>query len=224
MWDIHIEEQYQRKGLGKHLLMILELIAKNVNMTMVCIPVQLEDDDTLGWVTNGARGYAPDLSLKDLVNFDAEMEGFQVYAKPIGASSYAATSPIKQATSNPAMITPTKPKKIEIQVESPQGVADAIPEPEVDDDAEGSVDDRDQEATYDVSIEDIDEHDIINGLKVMFREKNNRDASEEECQKWLDEIRSSKTETSSPPPAPTEADEESAKNVQAKIDKRTYNC
>jgi ribosomal protein S18 acetylase RimI-like enzyme len=32
VWDIHIEDDYQRKGLGKHLLTLMELIARRYNI------------------------------------------------------------------------------------------------------------------------------------------------------------------------------------------------
>jgi len=184
---------------------------------MVSIPVQLSDEDTLGWITNGAKGYAQDTSLGDLVGFDAELEGFEVYTKVLGAS--ATSIPPKPPAD--VMVTPTKPKKIEIQVDSPQGVADAIPEP----DSEG-----DQE---ELTINDIDlqEHDIINGLKALHLEKNNREASEEECQQWLEVIRNAKAEFSeiseedlpAPPSSPSSGgltDE----RTQPKINKPTYHC
>ena len=83
LWDIHIEEEYQRKGLGKHLLTILELIAMREGMSRVYVPVQLEDDITQAWVDKVCvpRNYAPDTSLVSLINFDSEMEGFQVFCK-----------------------------------------------------------------------------------------------------------------------------------------------
>ena len=28
VWDVHVEDAYQRKGLGKHLLTLMELIAR----------------------------------------------------------------------------------------------------------------------------------------------------------------------------------------------------
>lgn len=219
LWDIHIEEQYQGKGLGKHMLMLMELIAKKENMKMVSIPVQLNDEDTLGWVQNGAKGYAPDTSLKDLVGFDADLEGFEVFTKVFGASAAAGVPS--------AMITPTKPKKIEVQVDSPQGVADAIPEPDLSIDySEG---DKEELTVNDV---DLQEHDIINGLKAMHFEKSNREATEEECQQWLEVIRSAKAEFSetaeedlpAPPSSPASEEELIDSCTQAKINKATYNC
>jgi GNAT superfamily N-acetyltransferase len=32
VWDIHIEDDYQRKGLGKHLLTLMELIARRYHI------------------------------------------------------------------------------------------------------------------------------------------------------------------------------------------------
>jgi N-alpha-acetyltransferase 40 len=73
VWDVQLEEPVQRKGLGKHLLMILELIGKREKMEQLCVPVQLNDDDTVAWIES-IRGFGPDTELQGLVGFDAEME------------------------------------------------------------------------------------------------------------------------------------------------------
>lgn len=44
LWDIHVEESHQRKGLGKHLLTILELIARKQKIKTMTFPVQLKDE------------------------------------------------------------------------------------------------------------------------------------------------------------------------------------
>jgi GNAT superfamily N-acetyltransferase len=79
LWDLHVEENKQRKGLGKHLLTVLELIARREKMNFLCVPIQLHDEISLSWISQ-ARGYAPDTILKELMQFDAEMEGFEVKA------------------------------------------------------------------------------------------------------------------------------------------------
>lgn len=79
LWDLHVEEDKQRKGLGKHLLTVLELIARREKMNFLCVPIQLHDEISLSWISQ-ARGYAPDTILKELMQFDAEMEGFEVKA------------------------------------------------------------------------------------------------------------------------------------------------
>lgn len=46
IYDISIEEELQRKGLGKHLLLILELVARREKMKLLSLPVQLGDSET----------------------------------------------------------------------------------------------------------------------------------------------------------------------------------
>ena len=44
-----------------------------------------------------------------------------------------------------------------------------------------------------VDFSALDEHDIVNGLKVMFRENHGREATVDEAEKWLEAIREAKT-------------------------------
>ena len=83
VWDLHVEHEYQRKGLGKHLLTIMELIAKREGMSRIYIPIQLNDEIGLEWIESVCkpRGYFADESLLNLIGFDSEMEGFQPYCK-----------------------------------------------------------------------------------------------------------------------------------------------
>jgi GNAT superfamily N-acetyltransferase len=73
IFDIHIEDHSQRKGLGKHLLMILELIARREKMKAISLPVQLTDTETKNWIAHIGRGWAVDESLSGL-GFDADVE------------------------------------------------------------------------------------------------------------------------------------------------------
>ena len=75
IYDIHIEDHSQRKGLGKHLLMLLELIARREKMKVLTLPVQLADAETTEWITHAGRGWAVDESLAD-IGFDADLEVF----------------------------------------------------------------------------------------------------------------------------------------------------
>lgn len=74
LWDIHIEENYQHKGLGKHLVTLLELITRREKISQICIPVQNEDDVALSWVQNALKGYKPHDGLDELLGFDSEAE------------------------------------------------------------------------------------------------------------------------------------------------------
>jgi GNAT superfamily N-acetyltransferase len=73
VWDLQIEDEYQRKGIGKHLLTLLSLIGTREKMLHLCLPIQMFDDRSQRWV-EGVKGFAPDKSLKKLIKFDSEME------------------------------------------------------------------------------------------------------------------------------------------------------
>jgi GNAT superfamily N-acetyltransferase len=78
LWDIHLEESVQRKGLGKHLLTLLELIARREKMKYVAVPIQLNDEWAKNWIQR-MKGYQPDSSLYELVGFDSEVEVLSLY-------------------------------------------------------------------------------------------------------------------------------------------------
>ncbi len=73
IYDIHIEEPSQRKGLGKHLLLILELVARREKMKLLSLPVQLGDSETTEWIRHIGKGWAVDESMAGL-GFDADVE------------------------------------------------------------------------------------------------------------------------------------------------------
>lgn len=75
IWDLHLEEEYQHKGLGKHLVTLLELITRRENLSMVVIPVQHADEVTTSWVTSALKGYVANTTeLFELMGFDHESE------------------------------------------------------------------------------------------------------------------------------------------------------
>jgi len=82
IWDIHVNEDYQRKGIGSHLRTICELIAKREKMKYVSLPIMNGDDVATNWIKK-SKGYAVDETLLDLLGFDANTEGFAVYAKSL---------------------------------------------------------------------------------------------------------------------------------------------
>eukprot|EP01036_Dinobryon_divergens_P026790 gene26790-35477_t len=97
IYDIHLEDDIQRKGLGKHLLTVLELIGRREKMAMLSLAVQLNDDFTEKWVLKSLRGFEEDLSLQEH-GFDAEMEGFRVFSKTFPAQ--AVTRAVAAVTSD----------------------------------------------------------------------------------------------------------------------------
>lgn len=87
IYDIHIEDHSQRKGLGKHLLMIMELIARREKMKVLSLPVQLMDSETREWITHVGRGWAVDESLREL-GFDADLEVRTAFPVSCGICAY----------------------------------------------------------------------------------------------------------------------------------------
>lgn len=87
--DIHLEDPYKRKGLGKHVMVLLELIARREKMSRVSVPVYLGDEEFKTWLLS-QRGYAVDDSCAAF-GFDAEMEGFEVFAKVFAPAPAKAT-------------------------------------------------------------------------------------------------------------------------------------
>lgn len=197
LWDLHIVEEMQRKGLGKHILTVLELIARREKMKMISVPVQLYDNVTTDFIAK-CKGFAPDTSLKSLVDFDAEMEGFDVYTKLLIA-------PAPRAAVTAMASTPVKASKKEVG--SPIGVADIIDNP-VSESREALGDDVEEDVSNLADV-DLDEHVIIKDLKAMFVDTHKHEATEEICQQWLVEIRSAQASAATPPAAPTSADKPS---------------
>jgi len=107
----------------------MELIARREQMKMIALPVQLSDVRTLTWINSKCKGYAPDKSLLNLVGFDAEMEGFEVYAKHLDLPKPAAAAPAAAVPVPAAVATPAKKAGVSVEVSSPHGVSDAVLSP-----------------------------------------------------------------------------------------------
>lgn len=96
--DLHLETPYQKKGLGKHIMVLLELIARREKMSRVSMPIYLGDDATKTWLLQAVqRGYELDESCA-LFGFDSEMEGFEVYSKIFPAPVVKAAEPAPTVT------------------------------------------------------------------------------------------------------------------------------
>ena len=62
VYDVHISEGVQRKGLGRHLLTMLELIARKGNMYEMVMPVPKSDlaEGATAFALGGLKGWALD--------------------------------------------------------------------------------------------------------------------------------------------------------------------
>lgn len=54
VWDVIIDHASRRKGLGRHLLVLLELIARRTRMRFLSLPVMNGDDATRDWCVRAA--------------------------------------------------------------------------------------------------------------------------------------------------------------------------
>ena len=199
LWDIHLDESVRRKGLGKHIMMLLELIARREKMHSVSIPVQMFDESTTAWIQNGMKGYSTELILRDVLAFDPDMEGFNVYSKSVGAKPKvvspspspepAAISPVTVTTS---VGTPEKSTTPVAQA-SPQSVFD-ICDPAADEldgaissdesDVDSEADEAEEPIEEELDFSQLDLHDTIHGLKVLYREKHGEEPSDEIVEQW----------------------------------------
>ena len=80
VWDIHFEEEFQRKGLGRHLLMLLELIGSREGIKRISVPIQNSNPSASAWI-HQVKGYLPDQGIRDRFGFDPLEEGFEVFSK-----------------------------------------------------------------------------------------------------------------------------------------------
>lgn len=84
--DLQVVEAARRKGLARHAMAILEMVARRTAMRRVSLPVMAGDDATRAFVASLKKGaFAEDASLAALVDFDADLEGFDVFSLPLAA-------------------------------------------------------------------------------------------------------------------------------------------
>ena len=62
IYDIAMDANLQRKGLGRHLMTMLELIARKANMCEMLMPIPVSDltAPTVAFLENGLKGWAVD--------------------------------------------------------------------------------------------------------------------------------------------------------------------
>lgn len=82
--DLQIAPSHRRKGLGKHVVQLLEMAARKQKIARLSMQVMLGDDETRAFVQSLKGGkFAADESLEALVGFDSDLEGFDVMTLPL---------------------------------------------------------------------------------------------------------------------------------------------
>lgn len=166
LWDIHLDEEYREKGIGKHLMMMLELMARKHSIDHVVVPVQLEDEDCQGWIEK-LKGYKAATGLMSQINFDPEMEGFQVYGKEIVPPRPRVTAPVAAPAGPLADISNAAPtasaENATTSAEKPAPTATVF---SADSAKEASLD------------------EAVDKLKALYLEKNGKAATDGEILQW----------------------------------------
>jgi ribosomal protein S18 acetylase RimI-like enzyme len=178
IWDIHVDESVQRKGVGKHLMLILELIARQQQMKMVSIPVQLHDETALSFVSN-LRGFAPDADLKDLIGFDSDMEGFEVFSKVLSAPKpKPLAAPILAHALSSSAVKDGDTENIDANVNAATPASASSPsEVSKGDDVTLPLQDSNE-------CDNLTVGSAIEKLRTLYIEKNNKEPTETEVANW----------------------------------------
>lgn len=210
VWDLQVDVCYQRQGLGRHLLTLLELIARREHMSYLSVPIQNRDPKSQSWISK-VRGFKPDLELDSLVNFDPEKEGFNVYSKNLTVQvrrlkeSRSMSSSIRQrqqtlaaeeaqisAMANKAAPTRRSPVSVTDAFVAEEPVSSYSVEKDkesVKDESDDSDDNVVEDDRYSFDLSGLSEEDVINGLRELFKEKNGRDVTDEEVEQWMAAIK-----------------------------------
>lgn len=161
LWDIHIEEEFQRKGLGRHIIMMLEVMARSYHIDYVVAPLMLDDEDSEAWLQS-LKGYSVATDLMSGIGLDSEMEGFCIYSKAIQSAAPRVSAPLADI-SNKAPVAPAAAAGTEKPKE-------ATPSTETVFTADGAA-----EASMD---------DAVSKLKALYIEKNSKDPTDEMVAQW----------------------------------------
>ena len=195
--DAFVAPQAQRKGLGRHLFNLLELVARREKMTGVMVGGYSELEPSFAPFFLKLKGWVKDTT------WEPEEEGFSVYSKTFAAASPAPSAPAAavKAEAPAADVENTPPAAVaavtaqlaaavpfwETVKVAPVAPAAVAAEPE-----EGVAEGTDEEDEEDASSEDEEETAarVMDELVEMFHEKNGRLPTEEEMGQWRETLRS----------------------------------
>lgn len=168
VYDVQVASPYRGKGLGKHLMQTIELIADRYRIPFVMVPIIKGDPKTLAFFQSKLKGYQKFLEYgedehqiilcKDLVHFRMEIQ-----------EKEAAT-------------------KASAQVESPNSVMPAGLAA-----SDTPRDTPDAESAGDRANDDCAD-DILSQLMDLFRQQNGREATESEVTQWMNTLREATAE------------------------------
>jgi N-alpha-acetyltransferase 40 len=83
IYDIQVEPEYQRKGLGKHLMQLCELIGTKQRMKFLQLLIPNGNDVAVNFLSTKLKDYDFDATGLDYVDGDVEDFGFKLQSKCI---------------------------------------------------------------------------------------------------------------------------------------------
>ena len=83
VYDIQVEPEYQRKGLGKHLMQVCELIGTKQRMKFLQLLIPNGNDIAVNFLSKKLKGYDCDTTGLDYVDGDVDEFGFKLQSKCI---------------------------------------------------------------------------------------------------------------------------------------------
>ncbi len=173
LWDIYLEPEVRRKKLGKHLLCILEVIARQEGIAQVSIPIMIDDQDTDEWIAS-MKGYSADANVKTLCNFDKDMEGFEIVSKIITVAPKSTSSALTSGDTLKEGVPKTVLTDITNNAVSGTGAADG--------------NEKEAAPENDNILKDVDMNQALESLKALYLEKHGRDADSDMVTHWREEL------------------------------------
>jgi GNAT superfamily N-acetyltransferase len=106
-YEIQLCPEVRRKGLGKFMMQILELMAFKVQMKKVMVTIFKNNTDSLEFFVNklkyGVDETSPEDTLEDAIFYPAEPSTYQILSKPIGVRQQQTASANGAAVARAAM-------------------------------------------------------------------------------------------------------------------------
>lgn len=168
VYDIQVAPLYQRKGLGKHLMQLIELIADRYHIQFVMAPLIKGDPRSLAFFQSKLRGYEKSVEY-------GEDEHQVILCKDL---MHLKTGIQKRSTDG----------KASNRTESPNSVMAA--RSSLDDSSLGAPGDANSSHSGNDDYAD----DILSQLMDLFRQQHGREATEDEVAQWMSTLREATAE------------------------------
>mmetsp|Transcript_5249 Transcript_5249/g.33010 ORF Transcript_5249/g.33010 Transcript_5249/m.33010 type:complete len:306 (-) Transcript_5249:597-1514(-) len=168
VYDIQVAPAYQRKGLGKHLMQLIELIADRYHIGFVMAPLIKGDPRSVAFFQSKLKGYEKSVEY-------GEDEHQVILCKDVLHLKAGSQKRSKDA-------------KVSNRMESPNSVVTARSSPsDLPLGASG-----DANASH--SANDHYADDVLSQLMDLFRQQNGREATEAEVAQWMNTLREATAE------------------------------